>query len=399
MDPYQLLPGQTRFLKMQEKYRAFVGGVGSGKTWVGSLLALARFTRGESGIVVAPTYRMLKDSTLVTLLGMIDAHNIPVVYNKGDQQLETMVNGKKAIAMLRSGDNPDRLRGPNVTWGWVDEMAMVRENVWKVLLGRLRVGDPQAWGTTTPAGMNWVYQRWVERQDPRYGIVQSSTRENKFLPKDFVTDLESDYTSEFAAQEVDGQFVAFEGLVYSEFNSATNLIDYDPPKSWARYGAIDFGYSNPFVHLWGAVDEDGRLYIYDEHYQRKALLETHAEAIKSRGVRQQWIVSDHDAQEVAQMRSLGIDTVPAKKDITVGIQAVKARLKPAGDGRPRLFIHERCVNLRKELGMYRWPESKDGSPEKEAPVKEWDHACDALRYMVASLDLKDKVRRVAVRGI
>ena len=51
------------------------------------------------------------------------------------------------------------------------------------------------------------------------------------------------------------------------------------------------------------------------------------------------------------------------------------------DGRPRLYVHERCVNLRREIGMYRWREDS-----KEEPVKEHDHAMDAMRYMVMAAD-------------
>ena len=82
----------------------------------------------------------------------------------------------------------------------------------------------------------------------------------------------------------------------------------------------------------------------------------------------------------------GIMTRPAQKDVIKGIQKVKARLKVAGDGRPRLYIHPRCTNLIREFGQYRWNRSKEGRNEKEEPVKESDHALDSLRYLVMELD-------------
>jgi phage terminase large subunit len=205
--------------------------------------------------------------------------------------------------------------------------------------------------------------------------------ENRFLPPEYIADLEASYSGEFAQQELHGQFVAFEGLIYSEFRSGIHVTNVEPPKDWRRIRSIDWGYTNPFVCLWGAQDEDGRLYIYDEYYQRRELVAHHAAVINARGEAEQ-TVADHDAQDNAEIRQHGIVTQKAKKDVLAGIQKVKSRLIVQGDGKPRLFIHERCTNLLKELGMYRWKENST----KEEPVKEADHAMDALRYMVMALD-------------
>jgi phage terminase large subunit len=79
-------------------------------------------------------------------------------------------------------------------------------------------------------------------------------------------------------------------------------------------------------------------------------------------------------------------THPAQKDVGIGIQRVKERLRVRGDGRARVFIASNCTNTIKEFGAYRWAESKEGRAEKEQPVKESNHALDALRYMIMELD-------------
>jgi phage terminase large subunit len=96
-------------------------------------------------------------------------------------------------------------------------------------------------------------------------------------------------------------------------------------------------------------------------------------------------VADHDAQDVAELRQAGVNTKPAEKDVLPGIRTVKARLQKHGDGRPRLYIHPRCVNLLREIGMYVWDESPSGAT-KERPRKENDHAMDALRYLCMAVD-------------
>ena len=79
-------------------------------------------------------------------------------------------------------------------------------------------------------------------------------------------------------------------------------------------------------------------------------------------------------------------TIPAKKDVLVGIQKVAERLVVQEDNRPRLYISRNCENTIREFGMYKWQEKKEGKPMKEEPEKLNDHCMDALRYMVMELD-------------
>ncbi len=134
---------------------------------------------------------------------------------------------------------------------------------------------------------------------------------------------------------------------------------------------------------------DGRLYIEPGIYKSKVIVEDHAKAIKAR-FKPRWIAADHDAEDRATLKRRGITTKAAKKDVTTGIQAVQKRFMLAGDGKPRLFINRACREVINELYAYSWEESKEGRAEKEVPKKLDDHAMDALRYMVAEIDLKGR---------
>uniref|UniRef100_A0A6M3IHM0 Putative terminase n=1 Tax=viral metagenome TaxID=1070528 RepID=A0A6M3IHM0_9ZZZZ len=384
MIEYALLPGQDACLRLKAKHKAFIGGIGSGKTFFGALWATMEAQTPGDGMIIAPTYRMLEDVTQKEFLGFLERHQ---AYYTLDNQRGQVITAQGTI-FLRSAEHPNRLRGPNLTWAWGDEAALWREDTFKVLLGRLRMNEAHSLLTTTPAGYNWLWEYFQNNQRGQFDYVQGSSRENPHLDAEFVQDLESAYSSEFAAQEIDGKFVAFEGLVYSEFRRDIHIIGEDPPVSWERVRGVDFGYTNPFVCLWGAVDSDGRLWIYDEHYQAKRLIKEHAEIMQQRHDEEyRWTVSDWDAQEVAELANCGVPTNRARKDVLTGISKVKARFEVQPDGRPRLYIHQRCVNTIRELGMYRWmARAKTGGNEREQPVKELDHACDALRYMVMELD-------------
>jgi phage terminase large subunit len=335
-------------------------------------------------MIVAPTYRMLEDVTVAAFTETLERHNRPYNRVRSRQLIETG-NGK---VFTRSAEHPDRLRGPNLSWALIDEAALCRDTVWPIMLGRLRLNSAVALVTTTPSGYNWLYHYWVEMQNESYGMVQCSTRENYHLDADFVGELEASYTDQFAAQEIDGQFVTFEGLIYTEFSHDAeigNIQEVEIQDDWTKVRGIDFGYTNPFVCLWGAVDGDGRLHIYNEHYERKRLIKDHACIIKDTETASYlWTVADWDAQERAELESEGISTSRAQKEVTLGIQKVKARLKRQADGKPRLTIHPRCVNTIKEFSSYRWnPNAKGG---KEEPLKEFDHAMDVVRYMTMEFD-------------
>jgi len=204
-----------------------------------------------------------------------------------------------------------------------------------------------------------------------------------------------------------GIWAAAEGTVYEDsFDRAHNVIKrFDIPLAWPRYMSLDFGYVNPFVAKWYAEDPDGRYYCYREIYMTKRLVEEHARQVKqlSRWGQQggdplpRVIYADHDAEgRETFTRHTGILTTPAHKAVAEGIQAMAARLRPAGDHRPRLMYFEDCLVERdqelvrakkptctiEEFPSYVW-DTRGGQKKGDAPVKEDDHGMDADRYLCA----------------
>jgi hypothetical protein len=111
-------------------------------------------------------------------------------------------------------------------------------------------------------------------------------------------------------------------------------------------------------------------------------------------------VCDHDAEDRATLHENDISTIPARKAIRPGIDAVIERLKVQGDGKPRLYLVEDALieqdnSLRErglptctldEFGSYSWPIAKPDKNDKETPVDAYNHGLDALRYAVMYVD-------------
>lgn len=152
----------------------------------------------------------------------------------------------------------------------------------------------------------------------------------------------------------------------------------DIPIYWPKAFGMDVGW-NRTAAIGGAWDRQSDVvYVYSEHYMGQAEPSIHADAIKARG---DWIPGaiDPASQGAGQRdgvklmdeyRKLGLHLVAADNAVEAGIHAVYQRLSSG-----RLKIFKNLGSLRAELKLYR--RDKHGRP-----VKENDHALDALRYLI-----------------
>lgn len=229
-------------------------------------------------------------------------------------------------------------------------------------------------------------------EDVRWGRLHWSPFDNaQHLPNSFFVTLEN-LPKVKRARMKDGIWMDNEGAVYDEFDEDIHCIEtFDIPSNWKRVRSIDFGYTNPFCCLWGAVDGDDNLYIYNEHYMKEKIVREHARIINamSHGEAFRWTTADWDAEDRETLSYCGIPTVAADKNIEMGLQAVKSRLKEGSNGKPRIYVMaERCPHLISEFYDYMW-DPHAGTTEKnlkEVPVDSNNHAMDALRYMVMRCD-------------
>lgn len=194
---------QLEFWKSSEKYRAFIGGIGSGKTYAG-VIEIFKQQPGTRGAVISPTYNMLKKSPVRTFEDLARKAKIIKSFNKSELTAE-LINGVKIDFM--TADNPERLRGLNLNWFWIDEAALVNYETWLIMLGRLRLAPMNAWITTTPRGFNWVYDVFGKEKKEDHVCIHSATDENVFLPESYIKSVRSQYTSHFAKQELEGAFI------------------------------------------------------------------------------------------------------------------------------------------------------------------------------------------------
>jgi phage terminase large subunit len=386
----RLLPKQYRFVTTSNRYKCYSGGVRSGKTYAGVVLALLLSSiPGNRGLIGAQTYRQLKDTTMRTFFDLCPPELIHP-YHKSDNIL-TFRNGSEIL--VRTLDDESKLRGHSLGWFWIDEAEAVKESIFRQLSYRLDYkGAPSQHGiiTTNPGGFgHWVYRMMAQGGVDNALFIETSSLENRRnLPESFIKDLNHDEGSDWYNRYVLGRWGAWSGQVYKEFSRTVHILPTDWQPDWEHmqfYRSIDWGYNNPFVCLWVAKDSDNRLYVYDEHVQREMLVADHARIILARYPGKWFNRTYYDpsgAEPAAQMQKAGLKRLwPGNNDVWDGIQHVKEFLSKGKDGRPSLYIHPRCTHTIQELESYQWDSTKDGA-NREEPLKEHDHCMDALRYLI-----------------
>lgn len=236
-----LTDSQLDFIELDKKYKAYVAGYGSGKTFVGCV-GLSRHFAQHPKILqgyFAPTYPLIRDIFYPTideaafLFGMrttARTSNKEVDFYRGARNYGTVI--------CRTMHNYDNIAGFEIGNALVDELDLMptpkATGAWRKIIGRLRLSAPGVENgiavTTTPEGYRFVYQAFKRdiEVDPAkakyYGIVYGSTYENEAnLPEDYIPSLIATYPAELVEAYINGQFVNMtSGAVYGAFSRKTH---------------------------------------------------------------------------------------------------------------------------------------------------------------------------------
>lgn len=193
--------------------RGFVGGRGAGKSFIGAYDMLRRAKPNRLYLAVEPTYTMLKDAAWRMLLLLGERLSFIANVNHSDLRI-TLGNG--AEILCRSGDDPSRLRGLNLSGVWLDEASQMSREVYDVVIPSLREGNEQGWlsATFTPRGRtHWTYEVFGTGHTD-VELFHATSLDNPFLPLSLIDTVRGQYTSVMAQQEIDGLFIDLSGGLF-----------------------------------------------------------------------------------------------------------------------------------------------------------------------------------------
>jgi PBSX family phage terminase large subunit len=337
---------------------------------------------------IAPTYAQARDIAWQMLVRELK----PIIKKVNETRLELEVltkDGEVSFIALRGWESIETLRGQKYDLIVIDEIASMR-NFWsnwqEVVRPTLTDTRGEAIFISTPKGFNHFYDLYcLEAEDSDYKSFHFTSYDNPFIPKDELDKARKELTEDRFAQEYLADFRKTEGLVYKEFDRDKHLFDepgFDGEDFTVikTFGGVDFGFTNPAAVYTIKKDKDAHYWITNEWYktgQTDAQIADYVAALK-------WNECYPDPEsaggnEELKKRKVNIrEVIKGKDSIRNGINVIRELFKAN-----RLFISSSCKNLIWELETYSYPEKRPDHNEEENPIKENDHALDAIRYALS----------------
>jgi len=323
-------------------------------------------------------------------------------WNAQDRATAQFENGGKIVCLSYEAGRK-KFQGQNVKLVWIDEEGKDDQVFEECLLRTVDLSGRVLVTATPVEGLNWLYDQFVEELREGFSRVQISGLDNPWINSEKLRRTVQHMSESVQRTRLFGDFVSQEGLVYHEFDPRLHVVKpFEIPNDGEVYRAVDFGVRNPWATLWvyrdrsGVFGADDALYVFREYYMtNRTTLDNGREMIRlSRNdPKIRFTVADSAGKDARLIlaRELQIPTKASPKELGMNtmIGLVKERLFVHADGKPRLFIFSSCTNLIQEMRKYRWSKTQG----KDQPMKQDDHALDALRYLIGYLSRYDKVNQ------
>lgn len=406
---------QANFLQLPHKFRGFVAGFGSGKTWVGCA-ALCKHVWEWPGIdsgYFAPTYPQIRDIFFPTIEEVAFDWGLKVRTKESDKEVEFYSGGRyRSTTICRSMEKPQTIVGFKIGHALVDELdvlpALKAQHAWRKIIARMRFKvDGLKNGvdvTTTPEGFKFVHQQFVKqlREKPHlkgmYGLVQASTFDNELnLPDDYISSLMESYPEQLIRAYLDGQFVNLNsGTVYHTYDRKLNASQETVQPGEPLFVGMDFnvGKMAAVVHvkrlgLPHAVDEIVNAYdTPDMIRQIRERFWLYADG-KYSSTREIRIYPDASGDgrrsvnasttDLALLKQAGFVVIApaANPPVKDRINAMNAMFCNAEQLRRYRVNEDRCPTYADNLEQQIW--DKNGEPDKKQGN---DHSNDAGGYFI-----------------
>ena len=434
---FKLLPAQYQFCygfddnklhevdedgneKIYQDVSLYQGGVGSGKTYIGSLrgLLFALGWGGSRGLVGAKSQDLLDNTTKRKYLEHMELIGLKEGVHWWYSDRKNTINFVNGSSIrFRTLSDWEQFMSEEFTWIEFEEASFIEEIVFRKLITRLRQQKKPEWNDyyrsiflhTNPQGKRgWLYKLFINSKTkiPSYRYVTASTRENRHLGSEYVEMLEELYSAEEVAEMIEGLDVDTDNTVafpnFAESNTKEG-IEFDP--NYPLILTCDFNY-NPMC--WYLIQKRGEeWYILKEligqNVTTKEMCRSIQPIIEEYKVKRLMIMGDSHGRDrktngsdysvmVQFFSALGYDIMlrvqKANPKISERLSLLRGYICNA-KGKRKLFIDKSCERL-----IYNFEEAKNNLANgglKEPTEKEIQndinklfliHPIDAISYPI-----------------
>jgi Terminase large subunit, T4likevirus-type, N-terminal/Terminase RNaseH-like domain len=397
---------QAQFLSMEHKFRAYVAGFGSGKTWVGCGGLMQHFweyPRINAGYF-APSYPQIRDIFYPTVEEVAHDWGLSVTVNESNKEVHVFEGRKsRGTIICRSMERPETIVGFKIGKALCDELDVMKaekaRQAWRKIIARMRYKvDGLKNGvdvTTTPEGFKFVHEQFVKQLATKpglaamYGLIQASTYDNEAnLPGDYIDSLFLTYPPQLIDAYLRGMFCNLtSGSVYPNFDRLLNNTAAERAPGEPLHIGMDFNVLKmaAAVHVIRddmpyAVDE--LVDVRDTPTMARLLTERFPDTaltIYPDASGQNRSSKNASESDLSILREAGFSirvngTNPAIKD---RVNSVNAQILNAVGHRNYKVNVGRCPKLAEALEQQ--PYDAHGEPDKSIGI---DHVVDAAGYFI-----------------
>lgn len=374
------------------------GAIRSGKT-VSMCLSYAIWAmesfNGQNFGMCGKTIGSFRRNVLFWLKLMLKSRGYKVI----DQRADNLVTVSKAnttnyfyIFGGKDERSQDLIQGITLAGCFFDEVALMPESFVNQATGRCSVDGSKFWFNCNPDGpYHWFKVNWIDKQVEKNLLYLHFTMDdNLSLTEKIKARYRSMYSGVFYDRYIRGLWAIAEGVIYDMFKKEKHIVDVkqliekkEIVLTGERYVSIDYGTQNPTVFLLWEKATNGYWYCSREYYYNGRESGSQKTDLEYAQDLREWlsgtevnrvIVDPSAASFIAQLKKFGFNIKKANNSVLDGIRLVSTLLNEL-----KLFFDRSCSNTLKEFGSYTW-DAKAAEKGEDKPIKEHDHAMDAIRY-------------------
>jgi phage terminase large subunit len=387
----------------KEKYVAFGGARGGGKSWSVREKAkrLALKWAGIKVLIIRKTYTDLRDNHILPLRA--DLPEMLATYKETDKAFVFRNGSRIKCSYFATDADALQYQGQEYDVIFLEEATQFTELVFNVLKACLRGANSfpkRMYLTCNPDGVGflWVKRLFVSREyndgerPEEYRFIQSLVDDNQILMKmnpDYVEQLDS-LPEDMRKRWRFGSWDVAEGQYFGEFDRRIHTCEpFDIPPEWRVYRTMDYGLDMLAVY-WIAVDNGKNCYVYRELCEENLPISAAAKKILEYTDKDERIYATlappdlwNRSQETGKSKALifdeaGLRLSRSNNDREAGWLAIKELLATDAEGKARLHIFTNCKRLIKNLPeLMRDPKRPTDTANEPHEIT---HAPDALRY-------------------
>lgn len=397
---------QKQFFEATEKYVAYGGARGGGKSWAlrRKVILMCLKYPGLCVLVVRRSFPELRENHIrpmkKELSGLAD-------FVESRKSFEFKNGSVIKLGYCDSENDVDRYQGQEFDIIALDEATQLTEYQFQTFKACLRGANDfpkRMYITCNPGGVGhgWVKRLFIDREykayenPDDYRFIPAKVYDNKALltcDPEYLLRLQS-LPKGLRDAWLLGKWDAFAGQFFPEFDMDLHTVaPVFPDENHTKYCAIDYGL-DMLAAIFVAVDQAGHATVYDEVYQSGLVVSEAARLIneKAYGVCTFIAPSDLWARQKDSGKSIaelfcenGVYLTKINPDRIGGWMCLKEWIKPIsyGDGRrdSMLKICRNCTNLIRSLPqlMHDTKRPQDAATQPH----EITHAPDALRYFAS----------------